>query len=33
MRYDNYKKLNQVTKKFGLKARLVPLFQDLEPTF
>ena len=31
MGYSNYKKIKQVTKKFGLKARLMPLFADVKP--
>ena len=31
MGYSNYKKIKQVTKKFGLKARLMPLFTDIKP--
>ena len=31
MGYSNYKKIRQVTKKFGLKARLTPLFENIKP--
>ncbi len=35
MEYSNFKNIRQVTKKFGLKARLTPLFEEkitLQPT-
>jgi hypothetical protein len=31
MGYSNFKKIQQVTKKFGLKAQLVPLFKEITP--
>ena len=31
MGYSNFKKIRQVTKKFGLKAQLKPLFSDIAP--
>jgi hypothetical protein len=31
MGYSNFKKISQVTKKFGLRARLTPLFEVIEP--
>jgi hypothetical protein len=31
MGYSNFKKLSQVTKRFGLKARLMPLFETVPP--
>lgn len=31
MGYSNYKKLKQVTKKFGLDAESIRLFSDIKP--